>query len=168
MNHAERQARIEAYGQAGELLEAALKQLPREVWHYRPTPDAWTIHEVVIHITDSEANSYVRARRLAAEPGSPVLGYDEMQWARALHYSEQSAEEAVELFKLLRRNTHHLIRRLPLAAWDNTVTHSESGLMTFDEWLDIYERHVSEHIEQMQGIYAAWQASVPLSQRERG
>jgi len=157
MNPAERQAKIEAYGQAGELLEAALKQLPREAWHYRPTPDAWTIHEVVVHITDSEANSYVRARRLAAEPGSTVLGYDEMQWAQALNYGEQSAEEAVELFKLLRRNTYHLIRRLPLSAWDNTVSHSESGLMTFDEWLDIYERHVREHIEQMQGIYAAWQ-----------
>ncbi|MBL8045281.1 MAG: DinB family protein [Anaerolineales bacterium] len=157
MNATERQAKIEAYGQAGEKLEAALKALPRAAWHFRPTPDEWTIHEVVVHITDSEANSYVRARRLAAEPGSTVLGYDEMQWARALNYTEQNADEALELFQLLRRNTYQLIRHLPPSVWDNTVTHSESGLMTFDEWLDIYERHVREHIEQMHGIYAAWQ-----------
>jgi hypothetical protein len=157
MNATERQAKIEAYGQAGEKLEAALKNFLPAAWHFRPTPDEWTIHEVIIHITDSEANSYVRARRLAAEPGSTVLGYDEMQWARALNYAEQNAEEALELFKLLRRSTYQLIRRLPPSVWDNTVTHSESGLMTFDQWLDIYERHVREHIEQMQGIYAAWQ-----------
>lgn len=156
MTPAERQAKIEAYGRAGEMLEAALSVLPRGAWHFRPTPDEWTIHEVVVHITDSEANSYVRARRLAAEPGSAVLGYDEMQWARALNYADQSADEAVELFKLLRRNTYHFIHRLPEAVWANTVTHSESGPMTFDQWLDIYERHVREHIEQMHNICAAW------------
>jgi len=156
MNQAERQAKIESYGRAGEKLETALKALPQAAWHFRPAPEEWTIHEVVVHLADSEANSYVRARRLAAEPGSTVQGYDEMQWARALNYSEQSAEEAVELFKLLRRNTYHLIRRLPESAWANTVMHSESGPMTFDQWLDIYERHVREHIEQMQGMYAAW------------
>ena len=36
--------------------------------------------------------------------------------------------------------------------------HSESGVMTADEWLDTYERHVRDHIEQMQGVYADWLA----------
>jgi hypothetical protein len=29
--------------------------------------------------------------------------------------------------------------------------------MTMDEWLDIYDRHIPEHIEQMQEVYTAWQ-----------
>jgi len=39
------------------------------MWQYRPAPDRWTIHEIVVHIADSEANSYIRCRRCLAEKG---------------------------------------------------------------------------------------------------
>lgn len=154
----ERRARkIASYGAAYEQLVAALERYPREMWQFRPAPDRWTIHEIVVHIADSEANSFVRARRLLAEPGSEVLGYDEEGWARALRYHEQSPEAALELFRWLRHNTHELIREQPGALWSNTIHHSENGPMTMEEWLDVYERHIPEHIEQMEAIYADWQ-----------
>jgi hypothetical protein len=28
--------------------------------------------------------------------------------------------------------------------------------MTMDDWLDTYERHIPEHIEQMQAVYEDW------------
>lgn len=28
--------------------------------------------------------------------------------------------------------------------------------MTLDEWLDIYQRHVPDHIAQMQAVYDDW------------
>jgi hypothetical protein len=31
--------------------------------------------------------------------------------------------------------------------------------MTFDDWLDTYDRHVPEHIAQMQAVYNEWQAT---------
>ena len=38
---------------------------------------------VIHHVADSETNSYVRLRRLMAEPaGTAIQGYDEAQWAR--------------------------------------------------------------------------------------
>ena len=76
MTNQERQEQIESYGRAYDRLVAALRGFPRQMWAYRPEPDDWTIHEIVVHIADSEVNSYVRGRRLIAEPGSEVLGYD--------------------------------------------------------------------------------------------
>lgn len=152
----DRQAKIESYGRAADRLEAALVEFPRAMWTYRPDEHDWTIHEIVVHIADSEANSYVRCRRLIAEPGSEVMGYDEAGWARALDYHAQDSAVALTLFRALRRASYELIRDLPEAAWSNTVVHSESGRMTFDEWLDIYERHVLEHIAQMRAIYHTW------------
>ena len=156
MQPEERRLRLATYGHAHSVLVEALARFPREMWQYRPAPDRWTIHEVVVHIADSEANSYIRCRRCLAEPGSPVAGYDETRWARELHYHEQSPEESLELFKWLRRKSHTLIQDLPEAAWSNTMVHSESGMMTLDEWLDIYDRHIPEHIAQMQATYADW------------
>lgn len=153
---ADRQSKIESYGRAHQRLISALRDFPREMWAYRPDDNDWTIHEILVHIADSEANSYVRCRRLIAEPGSEVLGYDEAGWARRLRYHDQSADVALELFAALRRSTYELIRDLPKDVWSNTVIHSESGRMTFDEWLDTYERHVPEHIAQMRAVYETW------------
>lgn len=152
----ERQKRIESYGRAYDRLTAALHDFPREMWAYRPEPDDWTIHEILVHIADSEANSYVRCRRLIAEPGSEVLGYDEAGWARRLDYHGQAPQVALELFRHLRHSTYLLIRSLPESVWSHTVIHSESGRMTFDDWLHTYERHVPEHIAQMRAIYETW------------
>jgi hypothetical protein len=154
----ERQRKIESYGQALQVLSAALARFPREMWQYRPAPDRWTIHEIVVHITDSEANSYIRGRRFIAEPGTQIAAYDEMRWATALGYHEQSTDDALELFKWLRGNTYELIKSLPAEVWRNTLDHSEVGLMTMDDWLDTYERHIPDHIAQMQAVYEAWQA----------
>jgi len=156
MTPAERLHKIESYGKAhGELVEA-LKRFPTEMWTFKPSPERWSIHEIVVHIADSEANSYVRCRRFIAEPGESVMAYDEMRWADALRYHDQSTEEAVELFRWLRLRSYRLIQSLPEAVWSNTVLHPENGVMTMDDWLDVYERHVGEHIEQMQANYADW------------
>ena len=152
----ERQRKIESYGEAHQVLIEALAQFPREMWQYRPTPDRWTIHEIVVHITDSEANSYIRGRRFIAEPGTQISAYDEMRWATALHYHDQSTEAALELFKWLRGNTYELIKSLPAEVWGNTLEHSEAGLMTMDDWLDTYERHIPDHIAQMRAVHADW------------
>jgi hypothetical protein len=152
----ERQRRLETYAGAYADLCAALERFPRAMWQYRPAPERWTIHETIIHITDSEANSFVRCRRLVAEPGSTVMGYDENVWARALDYHAQSTDAALELFRWLRGNSYQLIATLPDEAWAHTVEHSDSGTMTMDDWLDTYARHVTDHIEQMAAVYADW------------
>lgn len=156
MNPAERQQKIESYGKAHDEFAAALTRFPREMWTFRASPNDWTIHEIAVHIADSEANSFVRCRRFIAEPGSTVMGYDEEQWAKALQYHHHSVEDAVELFKWLRLTSHQLIKTLPETMWSNTVIHSESGTMTMDEWLDMYDRHVPEHVAQMQKVYDTW------------
>jgi hypothetical protein len=152
----ERARKIEAFGNAYVELVAGIAEFPREMWGYQAEFDPWTIQEVILHIADSEANSFIRCRRLIAEPGSVVMGYNEEVWARELRYSEQNADDAVQLFKWLRGNTYKLIKTLPESTWANTVNHSENGVMTMDDWLDIYTAHVPDHLAQMRRIYEDW------------
>ena len=152
-----RSEKITFYGQAAELLSKAVKNYPQEMWQYRSAVDDWTIHEILVHITDSEANSYVRCRRFVAEPGKSLMAYDENQWARVLHYHNLEVETAVSLFKWLRQSSYELIQTLPDGVWQNEAHHSERGQMSFDDWLDTYCRHVPDHIAQMERIYQAWQ-----------
>jgi hypothetical protein len=156
MTPEERNKMIEWYGNAHALLVEALPQFPREMWQFKPSPRDWSIHEIVVHIADSEANSFIRCRRFIAEPGSTVMGYDQDIWASRLDYHDQSVEDALELFRWLRLTSYRLIRTLPDDVWSNTVEHSENGAMTMDDWLITYARHIPDHIEQMKGNYAVW------------
>lgn len=146
------------YSEAYTRLTQALPSFPKEMWQFKPTAEAWSVHETLIHITDSEANSYIRCRRCVAEPGQSVMAYDENQWARVLDYHAQDPDEALELFKWLRQRTYRLLLTLPAEAWTRTIFHPENGRMTLDDWLTVYARHIPDHLTQMQAVLAAWQA----------
>lgn len=161
MLHEERKRKIESYGQAFDSLSRALEGFPKEMWKYKPLPDKWSIHEVIIHLADSEANSYIRCRRFVAEPGLTVMAYDQDLWANRLDYHKQDPELSLELFRLLRLTTYRFIRELPEQVWANVIDHPENGLMTMDDWLNIYEEHVRIHIAQMQRNYDAWRKEHP-------
>jgi len=160
MTREERNKLIESYGQAHVVLTAALKELPKEMWLWKPAPNKWSVHEIIIHIADSEANSFVRGRRFMAEPGSGVYGYDENKWAANLNYHQQSIADSLELFKWLRKTTYDLIKTVDESTWQNaTIIHSENGEMKFEDWLRIYEEHVPVHIRQMKRNLEAWKAA---------
>ena len=156
-----RREQLSRYGAAVDELAAAVQRYPREMWQYRSRVEDWTIHEIIVHIADSEANSYIRLRRFIAEPGQAVMAYDEMAWAKKLDYHAQSPEAALQLFRWLRGNSYELVKRVPEAAWANTIQHPENGTMTLDDWLEVYARHVSDHVAQMDRILAEWQTGRP-------
>ena len=66
-----------------------MSALPKEMWLFRDEHGCWSVHEHLIHIADSEVNSYIRCRRLIAEPGKELMAYDENVWADSLRYHEQ-------------------------------------------------------------------------------
>jgi hypothetical protein len=73
MTRDERREKLESFGRAPALLSAALKQFPKKMWLFKTSPEKWSIHEVILHLADSEATAYICCRRLIAEPGLPVL-----------------------------------------------------------------------------------------------
>jgi len=159
MNQAERQELIEKYGRAYEDFATALKSIPREAWAFKPEPKEWSVHEVVIHLADSETNSYLRARRLIAEPGQPLMAYDQDVWAIELDYHSQSTEDAMAVLKGVRQMTYDLINGLPDEVWSNTAVHPEyDEPYTFEQWLRIYADHPYVHIEQIQNNHQLWHA----------
>ena len=159
----ERAHRLEAFGGAYVTLTEALKQFPPDMWQWKAGQDGWSIHEVILHVADAEANGYVRCRRLIAEPGSSVMAYDENRWTAALSYHDQSFADALELFRWLRVTTYKLLRAQPEAIWANTIEHPTSGTLNLDNWLATYTSHLDAHIEQMREIHQQWRA-----QQERG
>ena len=82
--------KVESFGRAPALLSGALRQFPKKMWLYKPSADHWSIHEIILHLADSEASAYLHCRRFIAEPGSQVPEFDAARWASSLGYFHQS------------------------------------------------------------------------------
>jgi len=161
MTREERRHKLESFGRAPALLSAALRHYPKKMWLYKPAPERWSIHEVILHLADSEASSYVRCRSFIAEPGSPAQDFDPARWAGSLGYFHQSTREALEIIRRLRKMTYQLIVTLPDAVWAHTVDHAGNGEISLERWIEIQERHIPHHLEQMKQNYDVWLATHP-------
>ena len=118
---------------------------------------AWTARQVIHHVADSEAQSYARLRRLIAEPGTQIQGYDEAGWGEneTLGYTELPIAQSLAVFKAVRASSLEIIKRLKPAQLDNSGTHSESGEYTIKIWLETYINHPLEHGEQIKsGLFS--------------
>lgn len=157
MDNQERSEKIELYGRGFELLVETLKDIPPEMWKFKPEPKEWSVHEVLVHLADSESNAALRARKLIAEPGGTLMGYDQDKWAIELDYHDQSDEDALEIVRLVRKTTYQLLKKQPDEIFEHWVKHPEYGEpYTFEQWIDIYSAHIPGHIEQIRDNYKIW------------
>lgn len=160
MDTKERNEKIELYGRGFDLLKAALKEVPQEAMRFKPEPKEWSVHEIIIHIADSETNAALRARKLIVEPGSPLMAYDQDKWAVELNYHEQDFEDALEATRIARKTTYKLLKAVSEEIFNmHWLKHPEfEDPYTFDRWIDIYSRHIPGHVEQIQNNMIAWKS----------
>jgi len=157
MNREERNEKIALYGRGFELLKAALSEVPAEAMKFKPEPKEWSVHEIIIHLADSESNAALRARKLIVEPGEALMGYDQDKWAVELNYHEQSTEDALETVRLVRKTTYELLKKQPDEVFTHTVKHPEyEEPYIFEKWINIYSAHIPGHIEQIKNNVKVW------------
>jgi hypothetical protein len=157
VNKAERNEKIEEYGRGFDLFTAVLAEVRPEAWEFKPAPSEWSVHEIIVHMADSESIGALRLRKLVVEPGGTLMTYDEAKWAEALDYQNQNVDDALQIFKLTRQSTYRLLKTLIDQVFMHSVVHpAYDEPYTFEEWLNIYTRHIPEHIEQVQKTYQAW------------
>jgi hypothetical protein len=152
---------LESFGRAPALLSVTLRALPKKMWLYKPSRERWSIHEIILHLADSEASSYVRCRHLIAEPGRLVTKFDAARWAGTLGYFHQSTREALEVIRRLRRMTYQLLVSLPEPVWADALEHPADGKISLESWIERQERHIPHHIDQMRQNHEEWSKTHP-------
>ncbi len=146
---------INAFEEAPERLIAVLEDLNDGQMQFVPAIGEWSIHEIVIHLADSEVIGHMRIRKTIAEAGSTLPIYDEETWAGKLSYRLQEPHLAIELFRALRASTAALLRALPAETWQRTAVHPERGEMSFYDVFVLYLEHGDIHLQQIERIKQA-------------
>jgi len=145
MTTAQKEALIAEFLKGADAFDDVLSMSPA-LLTFRPTTEAWTIHEHVVHFVESDLATFHRYRKAVAEPGGPVVGYDEEIWAHALKYHGTNLADSLALLKLLRRIASAHLGSIVDRDWTTlTYTHSSQGPVNLETWIALYIDHVDFH-----------------------
>jgi hypothetical protein len=148
MDRARRDALVANYKDGYAQVMSALDGATDEELDRQPAPGKWTPREIVHHLADSEMTSAIRLRRLLAEDAPVIVGYDQEEFARKLHY-DRPIDASLEALKGARATTTEILERMTEAEWAREGTHTESGHYTVLQWLEIYAVHAHDHAAQI-------------------
>jgi len=148
---------IDAYAAGPARIGAALDGLTEDELRRRARgPAKWSAHEIAIHVCDSELQGVFRMRKIWAESGADLPGYDQDSWARELDYLGRDGaadrERALGLFAQLRTCGLTLLHRAGGSEWKRWGTHPDYGRVTLRNMLELYADHSERHVEQILAI----------------
>ena len=149
MDKATRTKLIDQYKDGYRVVAESLAGATDQELDTPPAPGKWTAREIVHHLGDSEMTAAVRLRLLLATPRPQIMGYDQDEFARRLHYATRPIEASLDAFNAARRSTAEILDRLTEAEWLREGTHSEVGRYTLEGWLEIYATHAHAHADQI-------------------
>jgi len=147
MDKTKREELRELYRSGPERLEACVASVPEEALGYKPGPERWSVHQIVLHVVDADLNSFMRLRKPLAEPGSSVPVYDQDMWADRLHAESIPIHVAFSLFRAFRAYNEAFMDAVTEPEWSMTIKHPERGEITLENVLDIYANHPLWHID---------------------
>lgn len=137
---------LREYARVVPLPRQAIAGLTPEQMKERPGPGDWSIHEVVIHIVDSDIVSWDRMKRIATMERPSLIRYDETASAKTLFYHEQSLDDALALFEVGRWQMLRILERLPVETFDRLGVHSDYGDVSLFEMVGKYVDHPEHHV----------------------
>lgn len=149
MDRGRRAALVAQYEDGYRVIAEALADITDAELDTPEAPGEWSPRQVVHHLADSEMTSAIRLRRLVAEEGPRIVGYDQEEFARRLYYRDRPIEGSLLAFKGARESSAAILRCLRPEEWERAGTHSESGRYSVDDWLALYAAHAHDHADQI-------------------
>jgi len=144
---------IESAEKDPKKIAAAVSGLPDGILRYKPSPEKWSILEMLAHLADMEILYAYRMRQILADKNPTIAPINQDDWAKNLGYMEEKAPELVAAFGLMRHHNLNLLRRVKVEDLDKSAFHPElNRKVTLAEMVGMLARHGPNHLEQIERI----------------
>ena len=124
-----------------------------EALAFRESPDAWTLREVLCHVTDGEVTDWrPRVATIVGDGDKRFTPFDRVGGQRT--YGNWPVPALLDEFERLRRDNLTYLAQLNLdeSALSRTGIHPEFGAVTLDQLLSCWVVHDLAHIAQISRI----------------
>lgn len=113
---------------------------------HRPSPDRWTIKEVLGHLIDSAANNHQRFVRAQFTDILVFPKYDQNDWVRCQFYDKAEWDDLIELWQSYNLHLAHVIRNIPTEALNARCVIGDYEPMTLAFLIEDYLVHLKHHL----------------------
>ena len=140
-----------------------LRDLPDSVVSMRPSPDAWSIKEVIGHLVDSAANNHHRFVRARSQANLVFSGYAQEDWVVAQDYNTAPWPELLDFWKAYNFHIARVMKLVPESV--RFKAHEEHNLdvvafhppadgqsATLEHLMADYVAHLKHHLRQVEEI----------------
>jgi len=118
----------------------------------RPTPDKWSVAEILAHLADVEIVVGWRMRSILGAPGTPIQAFDQDAWVMAGHYGKRDPRKSIEQHRVVREANLALLKSLSADQWKQYGQHAERGQESIERIVAMIAGHDVNHIRQIERI----------------
>ncbi len=149
----DRAASIKVLRELPERLTAAVADLNDAQLDTPYREGGWTVRQLVHHVADSHANSYIRFKLALTEDWPTITAYDEKAWAN-LADSQMAIDVSLSLINGLHRRLVSLLESMSDEEFERGFSHPERGRMTLATNLALYDWHSRHHVAHITALRA--------------
>jgi len=132
-----------------EMIRALLSGITQDGAQIKPTPESWSILEVICHLYDLEREDFrEHLDFILHRQNDEYHVIDPQRWITERKYNEQSFVEMQQKFFAERKKSLEWLTELSNPDWDITYT-SEYGSATAGEMFACWIAHDNLHIRQL-------------------
>lgn len=137
------------------------------VMYYRSIPaprrsqaidGGWSARQILEHLFETELHFSSRMRVAIADPGSPVLAFDQDLYSARIPTDQVQDGLLLDALAALRGVNLAILRALPDSVWTQTIEHPENGTQSLETIVSIFGNHVSDHLDDLKktglGVHA--------------
>jgi FMN phosphatase YigB (HAD superfamily) len=127
------------------------RRLDTSAWSHKPTPNDWSLSELVCHLRDTEREVHQMQIGLFKEKNEPFIPRpDTSVWASQRDYFHEDGALALKEFNDARYKTLMLIKEIAIepSAWERKARHAIFGPTNFLEVASFIAEHDRLHIQQ--------------------
>jgi len=112
----------------------------------RPTPNSWSVTEILAHLADTEIVQSYRLRLILGSNKTPIQGFDQDVWAKFSHYARHDPALSFEAYRINRERNLRLLKSLTRGMWSRYGIHSERGKETVARVTEMMAGHDINHL----------------------
>ena len=146
---------INRFSKNRPVFEGLVRGLSLEQAKWKPSPDKWSILEVVNHLYDEEREDFrQRVELVLSDPTQPWPPIDPRTWVTSRAYNDREVDLSLDNFFSEREKSLLWLRSLADPNWQNSNT-GPNGILTAGDLLASWLAHDYLHIRQISRLH--WQ-----------
>jgi len=141
-----------------EIIRTLLSGITQEEAQIRPTPESWSILEVICHLYDEEREDFrVRLELILHAPGADWPPIDPPGWVTARGYNQRDLAESLRGYLAEREESLTRLAKLGGADWTKSEPTPWGGSITAGDMLAAFAAHDLLHMRQLVELHWAWE-----------